>query len=296
MKGDQLLEILNRIERDRPKLNPEGAEFLAGKFLPMSGISEKYQPHWIDSPDQLKGYRIERGYFLFGVAQNLSTTQVPRAGAAWTATEQLARGVLNSDAPRTTEMTIYANDQRVRDTCAQMVASLLECGVFFIYLTQEREALLLRRPVIQFDEQNRLHRDDGPAIAWPGGPYYWFLRGLQVDERIVMDPRSLTVEEINGQRNIEIRRVMMEQYGLDRYLRKSNAREITKDAYGTLWECPVPGDVPLRMVEVLNSTPEPDGHYKTYFLRVPQNVRDPHEAVAWTFGMTKATYNPLAQT
>jgi hypothetical protein len=49
------------------------------------------------------------------------------------------------------------------------------------------------------------------------------------------------------------------------------------------------------MVKVKNSTPEPDGLFKDYFLRVPPTVKTAHEAVAWTFGETPETYNPVME-
>jgi hypothetical protein len=47
---------------------------------------------------------------------------------------------------------------------------------------------------------------------------------------------------------------------------------------------------------VVNSTPEPDGTSRTYFLRVPPNIRTARAGVAWTFGLTEEEYHPLAQT
>ena len=49
------------------------------------------------------------------------------------------------------------------------------------------------------------------------------------------------------------------------------------------------------MVEVRNSTPEPDGSCKTYFLRVPPATRTARAAVAWTFGLGAVEYRPAAQ-
>ena len=49
------------------------------------------------------------------------------------------------------------------------------------------------------------------------------------------------------------------------------------------------------MVEVLNSTPEPDGTRRTYFLRVPPTMRTAREAVAWTFGLDGGEYRPAAE-
>jgi hypothetical protein len=55
---------------------------------------------------------------------------------------------------------------------------------------------------------------------------------------------------------------------------------------------PQPGD--LRIVEVMNGTPEVDGSRKTYWLRVPPWVRTAGEAVAWTYGMTADEYRGLS--
>jgi hypothetical protein len=51
------------------------------------------------------------------------------------------------------------------------------------------------------------------------------------------------------------------------------------------------------MVRVDNSTPEPDGSRKPYWLRVPPTVQSAREAVAWTFGVEHPEqYQPLRET
>lgn len=54
-------------------------------------------------------------------------------------------------------------------------------------------------------------------------------------------------------------------------------------------------DEPIVMVHLKNSTAEPDGSIKDYFIRVPPTIRRAGEAVAWTFGMTEQQYQPLVQ-
>ncbi|MCC7529097.1 MAG: hypothetical protein IT342_11270 [Candidatus Melainabacteria bacterium] len=50
------------------------------------------------------------------------------------------------------------------------------------------------------------------------------------------------------------------------------------------------------MVRVKNATMEPDGSYKTYFLRVPPYVATAREAVAWTFSFDSAEeYEPTEE-
>jgi hypothetical protein len=89
---------------------------------------------------------------------------------------------------------------------------------------------------------------------------------------------------------------MLERYGEARYLQDSGVVPVHHDKYGVLFRKEIPGDEPLVMVRVVNATPEPDGHRKNYFLRVPPTVETAHEAVAWTFGMSPKEYHPDVET
>lgn len=48
------------------------------------------------------------------------------------------------------------------------------------------------------------------------------------------------------------------------------------------------------LLELQNSSKEPDGSYRTYFLRVPPEMRKVADAAAWTFGMNGKDYLELA--
>jgi hypothetical protein len=77
----------------------------------------------------------------------------------------------------------------------------------------------------------------------------------------------------------------------------ADARQVQADDFGTLLEMPsLPGeDELLRLVRVTNGTPEPDGSYRDYVLRVPPTMASAHDAVAWTFDVAPETYHPAAQ-
>ena len=53
---------------------------------------------------------------------------------------------------------------------------------------------------------------------------------------------------------------------------------------------------PVHMVRVVNSTPEPDGTHKIYWLRVSPDIHNPIEAVAYTFGFHAHAYMPSQET
>ncbi|MEU8592053.1 DUF6745 domain-containing protein [Streptomyces sp. NPDC048664] len=161
----------------------------------------------------------------------------------------------------------------------------------------ERIAVVCERPVeLHRDEAGRLDRGDGPALAFPDGFALYAWHGMPVpaeflDELAGLDPRRIREEE-----NAELRRVMLEHYGYDRYLEESGAEPVQRDEAGVLWRIELDGDEPLVMVEVVNSTPEPDGTHRIYWLRVPPRVRTAREGVAWTFGLEEADYTPVRQT
>ena len=108
-------------------------------------------------------------------------------------------------------------------------------------------------------------------------------------EAIVNEP---TLASIDCESNVDVRRVLIERYGVENYLLDSGAEIRHYDQCGTLYVTELPNDENIAMVRVTNSTPEPDGQFRTYFLRVPPNITTAREAVAWTFGLTSAEYNP----
>jgi uncharacterized protein DUF6745 len=161
----------------------------------------------------------------------------------------------------------------------------------------ERVAVMSERPtMLARDDQGRLHGEDGPAIAWPDGLVLHCWRGMLVPADLIGQLDGLTVERIHSEQNAELRRVLTERYGFDRYLRDAGATRVGTDETGVLWRLPIDGDEPLVMVEVTNSTPEPDGSSRRYWLRVPPTTRSAREAVAWTFGVAPEEYRPLRQT
>ena len=89
---------------------------------------------------------------------------------------------------------------------------------------------------------------------------------------------------------------MIDRYGLEQFLIDANAAEVHRDDFGILYCKEIPGDELLVVVKVVNSTPEPDGSFKDYFLRVPPSMERARQAVAWTFGKEENEYSPALQT
>ena len=128
----------------------------------------------------------------------------------------------------------------------------------------------------------RLHNEHGPAMKFADGLAVYAIHGVRVLEVVVEKPKSITFKMISDEANAEVRRVMIDRFGRERWLKDSGAQKIHRDEFGTLYQ------LGREMaVEVINSTPEPDGTRKKYLLWVDPNgyggIQTAHAAVAWTW-------------
>lgn len=98
---------------------------------------------------------------------------------------------------------------------------------------------------------------------------------------------QISLADIAAENNSESKRIMIERYGVDRYVRESAMTPVQSDDWGTLYDL---GS--HRVVRLLNSTTEADGTAREYFRAVPRECATAHAAVAWTFGLTAETYRP----
>ena len=153
-----------------------------------------------------------------------------------------------------------------------------------------------RHCAVKRDPAGRLHCETGPALAYPDGFALWAWHGVSVPQRVVEQPGSISCQEIEAAGNAELRRVLIALYGFDRYLRDAKLQVAQRDDFGTLYRREIAGEPPLVFVEVVDATAEPDGTFKRYVLPCRSTVRTAHEAVAASFGLDIAEYNPIKET
>jgi hypothetical protein len=148
------------------------------------------------------------------------------------------------------------------------------------------------RPQARRDTQGRLHCETGPAVRWEEdgtGLYFW--HGVEVPKQVIMFPHTLIPRQILQERNVEIRRVMIERFGAERLIRATKAEMRDQSSWGTLHVLYFDDDDSLVMVEV---TCPSTG--RKYLLQVPPDVETAQEAVAWTFDLRAENYQPAQQT
>ena len=154
-----------------------------------------------------------------------------------------------------------------------------EAGWCWVY---DDVAVITDRPsALNTDEQGNLHCEDGPAIAYGDDFKLYFWHGVSVEEYIIERPEEITVEKIKEERNAEIVRVMIERFGAGRYLEEMNAEPVGEPFNGSqLYEMELHDNTRIARVRAVNSTPEPDGTSKIYWLKVPTGLSCAHEALA----------------
>ena len=127
----------------------------------------------------------------------------------------------------------------------------------------------------------------GVALRWKGVP---------IDQRIAFRPDTITAAEVLAERNVELRRVLLERLGYDRFLQEAKAQTIDRDTDSggerRLLKVSLPGDEDLVCIVVVCPSTA-----KQYILRVPPKTRTCKQAAAWIAGFDNANdYSPLKET
>ena len=121
-------------------------------------------------------------------------------------------------------------------------------------------------------------------------------QGTTVDERTAFMPEDLTGVEILNVRNVTRRRILLERFGLDRFIAEVGGLVIDRDrdAGGDrqLVRIPLDDDEPIVALRVRCPS---TAH--SYVLRVPPHIRTCRKAAAWMAGFeNEQDYRPLIET
>jgi hypothetical protein len=174
----------------------------------------------------------------------------------------------------------------------ELASALYEKAGWFNFF--EKIALIADRPLfIALDADGLLHNEHGPALLYPDGWGVYAYHGTWIPGHAIENPEQVSLDDILSQPGQDAQKWLIERFGQTRYWLARGAFIIKEDEFGALFALPGAGSLMLRVV---NSTAEPDGTFKEYFLNVPPHTRTGREAVAWTFGLESHDYHPNAET
>jgi hypothetical protein len=154
--------------------------------------------------------------------------------------------------------------------------------------------IIQHRPTsITFNDDGALHNEDGPAISYRDdfGVYFWNGRRIEPEkEWIIHTPDKIGIESFTGERNTEIRRIMLEKMGSERFFAETNSEEIDYDHRNKvgLYEL----DSPLGSIQVTKSICHTTAREYVEFLG-DNRFETVQEAMNWQFRIDD--YNPEQQ-
>ncbi|MDB6066899.1 MAG: hypothetical protein JWR26_3107 [Pedosphaera sp.] len=127
----------------------------------------------------------------------------------------------------------------------------------------------------------------GVALRWKGVP---------VTGQIAFFPETLKGPDVLAEQNAELRRVMIERMGFEKFLKEVDAQLIDSDrdpgGERKLLRVTLAGDEPMVVVSVICPSTG-----RQYVIRVPPATTTCHQAVAWTAGFDNPDdYKPVAET
>ena len=156
----------------------------------------------------------------------------------------------------------------------------------------ENVCIISDRPCrLERDAAGHLHCETAAAMEYRDGWKIWAWHGLRVPERIIMQPETIGIDEIFAQSNAEIRRVMQERYGWQRFFTtmKKQGRAKLLDTKPDISGMPVSlyafhdNEVTSHFVHVYNGTIEPDGTRHEFTINCKNIGNDAFASVMGTY-------------
>jgi hypothetical protein len=90
-------------------------------------------------------------------------------------------------------------------------------------------AIVCDRPTKIVVDGEICHNESGPAIEYADGWKCWMIENHVVTEQIVMSPETLAHDQIRSELNSEVRRIMIQRYGVAKYLMETGAKILDTD-------------------------------------------------------------------
>ncbi len=196
--------------------------------------------YWVSSPlEAMKLIAKERGE-KFSYNGNFFSGQHNAAYVSWV---RYYRDVLAKNHPKEIKF-----DKKALDGFKLHEDISESCGWWW---PMEGACVVSDRPkVCKVDDRGQVHNEDGPCWEFRDGFKAYGIHGVIVPEKVVMNPKGLTIDEISGETNVEIQRIMIDRFGAYEYLAKvgaelmdedklelkgSSSRALLKDAKGNKW-------------------------------------------------------------
>lgn len=146
----------------------------------------------------------------------------------------------------------------------------------------EQLVIVTQNPRQAHWRDNVLHNEDGPAVWYDDGFKFFSIEGIPVDEQIVMQPETQTIQQIEEETNADVKEIRIRRFGWPRYLKETNAKEIDRrmnEIEGTA-EALYESSTGKRLVVTCPTA-------RVFALGVPNETNTCEEAVKWLNAHTR---------
>ena len=144
----------------------------------------------------------------------------------------------------------------------------------------------------QYWWEGKLHRSTGPAVITEHGQmYYW--RGLNISRYLWDACNSMTLQDVLSISNVELRRAIFEKVGFAKFEGVAKVLDIGKREFQGCALLQLqdsteqPPDNKIKFLKLKNATPESNGHFKNYYVRVPPDISTVKGGVSWSFDVSE---------
>jgi|GEM_PF-6441459 hypothetical protein len=137
-------------------------------------------------------------------------------------------------------------------------------------------------------DNKRLSNKNAPAVEYKDGYALYCIDGVDVSEKIVMHPETLTKKDWIEEENTEVRRIIQDQMK-ERFVTEVGGKLIAKHKNNKIGE----------IIEIdISPDPEKFARYihaqdwstnRMYFVRIPPTISDPIEAQKWVYDWPENT-------
>jgi hypothetical protein len=135
--------------------------------------------------------------------------------------------------------------------------------------------MVCERPTrLDRDDGGRLHSTTAKAIEWPDGWGLYRIHGIEVPAELVTSRETwLSIDRILKERNAEVRRTMIDLYGMSRFVREAKFEVVDEDKDPLGQPRRLLRLDGLMVVELTNSTVDADGTRRVYHVPAHPELR-----------------------
>jgi hypothetical protein len=105
------------------------------------------------------------------------------------------------------------------------------------------------------------------------------------------NPIKLSSSSILEEENTEVKRELINKKGMDNFISELSPEVIDENILGILLKVEIKNDEPIMLLRVKDCSTD-----REYFLRVPPDIKNVKEGLAWSFDLEENEYNPIIET